>query len=51
MRGVPWEGSNYTVLLQIASDGAAEQSVIDAVMQDLLGRLQAANIVETEPYD
>ena len=46
-----WEDSKYTALLQIDSDGTAEQPAIDAIVQDLLGRLQAEHLVETEPYD
>ncbi len=46
-----WPESKYTALLQIESDSTAEQSAIDRIMQDLLGRLKARQVVETEPYD
>ena len=46
-----WPDSKYTALLQIASDGTAEQAAIDGIAQELLRRLPAKDIVETEPYD
>lgn len=46
-----WPESKYSVLLQIESDSQARQSTIDGIMQELLGRLQARHVVETEPYD
>ena len=46
-----WPESKYTVLSQIASEGTAEQPAINAVIRELLGRLKAQHIVETEPYD
>lgn len=46
-----WPESKFTALLQIETEGTAEQSTIDAIMQELLRRLQAEHVVETEPYD
>ncbi len=46
-----WPESKYTALLQIEEGSEAEQAAIDAIMLDLLGRLKAREVVETEPYD
>ena len=46
-----WPESKYSVLLQIETGSAAEQESVDATMAALLRRLEARQIVETEPYD
>ncbi len=46
-----WEDSKYTALLQIDAASEAEQSAVDGVMRELLGRVEARHVVETEPYD
>lgn len=46
-----WPESRYTALLQIDADSRAEQPAIDSIMQELLDRVQARQVIETEPYD
>ncbi len=46
-----WEASKYTALLQIEQESEAEQAAIDAIMLNLLSRVKARGVVETEPYD